>query len=160
METIEDNLQPAAAPQLLITEDAKYFLSKAGQWANFLGIMGFIGTGLIALMALFVGTIFTTLSQVNPMMGAVAGMGSLFTVIYLLIAVFNFFFALYLYQFGDKIKRAVLYSSSEEATLAFTKLKSFFKLWGITTIVIISFYVLIFLFAIIGGAAALMGTHN
>lgn len=157
MEIDEMPVQPVTPePQIILNEQAQYYLQKAGQWAYFLGIMGFVGTAFIAIMALFVGTIFTTMATINPMMGAAAGMGGLVTVVYLLIALLNFFFALYLYQFGDRIKKAITYKNTEEITLALSKLKSFFKLCGISAIVILSLYALIFVLAIIGGAAGMM----
>ena len=151
----QESFPPADQPQIVLTDEARYYLQKAGQWAYFLGIMGFIGTAFIAIMALFIGSIFTAASQLNPAMGGMAaGGGTLVTVIYLLLAVFSFFFALYLYQFGDKIKNAVTYNNTTEATQAFSKLKSFFKLWGITTIVYLSFVVLVIIGSIVVGIGA------
>ncbi|TFF35903.1 DUF5362 family protein [Mucilaginibacter psychrotolerans] len=151
----QETFPPADQPQIVLTDEARYYLQKAGQWAYFLGIMGFIGTAFIAIMALFAGTLFTTMARANPLMeGMAAGLGTLMTVIYLLLAVFSFFFALYLYQFGDKIKNAVAYNNTAEATLAFSKLKSFFKLWGITTIVYLSFTALVLVGSIVVGIGA------
>lgn len=157
----QETFPPADQPQIVLTDEARYYLQKAGQWAYFLGIMGFIGTGLIFIGALFAGTMFTTMARVNPLIeGIAAGLGTLMTVIYLLLAVFSFFFALYLYQFGDKIKSAVAYNNTAEATVAFSKLKSFFKMWGITTIVYLSFVALAFVGMIVAGiGAASMMSH-
>lgn len=158
MEIPNNVFDMAGELQLIISGDAKSYLHKAGWWASFIGIVGFIMSVVVAILAMFIGTMFATMAKLNPMMALMsAGMGTTLTVIYLLVALFSFFFSLYVYQFGSRIKKAITLNNSEIATLAFSKLKSFFKLWGITTIVIISFYVLIFLFAIIGGAAALMG---
>ncbi|MET3979395.1 hypothetical protein ABIB62_001981 [Mucilaginibacter sp. UYP25] len=157
MEIDEMPVQPVTPePQIILNEQAQYYLQKAGQWAYFLGIMGFVGTAFIAIMALFVGTIFTTMATINPMMAAAAGMGGLFTVIYLLIALISFFFALYLYQFGDRIKKGITYKSAEDVTIALSKLKSFFKLWGVFTVVYLSFVALMIIISILGGAAGMM----
>ncbi len=95
MEIDEMPVQPVTPePQLILNEQAQYYLLKAGQWAYFLGIMGFIGTAFIAIMALFVGTIFTTMAALNPMMAGAAGSGGAVTVLYLLIAAVNFFLCL------------------------------------------------------------------
>jgi glucan phosphoethanolaminetransferase (alkaline phosphatase superfamily) len=158
MEIDEKPVQPATPePHLILTEEAQYYLQKAGQWANFIGIVGFVMTGFVVLAALFIGTIFTTMAAFNPMLAGAAAMGPMLTVIYLLFAVFNFFFSYYLYQFGARIKKAILFNNTEGTTQAFSKLKSFFKLWGITLIVILALYALIFVVAIIGGAAGMMG---
>lgn len=160
MEPNETNLEPAAGPQMILTEEAQYYLQKAGQWAFFLGIMGFIGTAFLAVAALFMGTVFTTMAKLNPLMGAASGMGGVVTVFYLFLAAVSFFFALYLYQFGDRIKRGITYHSTEETTLALGKLKSFFKLWGIFTIVYLSFLVLFMVMMIIVGSQAASMMQN
>ncbi|QHS57736.1 DUF5362 domain-containing protein [Mucilaginibacter sp. 14171R-50] len=157
MEIDETPMQPAAPEpesKLILTDEAQYYLQKAGQWAYFLGIMGFIGTAFVAIMALFVGALFSTMASMNPMMAGAAGMGGVVTFFYLLIAVFTFFFALYLYQFGDRVKKAVAFQNTQEMTLALSKLKSFFKFWGIFTIVILALDILIFVIFIIAGVGA------
>ncbi|OOQ61033.1 DUF5362 family protein [Mucilaginibacter pedocola] len=150
----------ADEPQLLISIDAKQYLQTAGKWATFLGIVGFIMTGLVAVMALFIGAIFAAMAQFNPMMAAIpAGVGTLLTVVYLLMALLSFFFALYLFQFGSRVKKAIAFNDTAEAALAFSKLKSFFKLWGIITIVVFAFYILAFAFGIVAGIAGAAGAH-
>ncbi|MES2062618.1 MAG: DUF5362 family protein [Bacteroidota bacterium] len=157
METEENYVQPGGEPQLLLTQQAQGFLQQAGKWAIFLGIVGFIFTGLIVIGALSVGTLLTYLATVNPLVQIPAGMGIILTVVYLLIALLFFFYSLYLYQFGSRIKKGMYLNSAEETTLAFSKLKSFFKLWGIITIIIILFYVLIFVFTI---GASILGASR
>lgn len=144
-ETTEPIPAPAPAPlQVVLTEQAKYFLHTAGRWATFLGIMGFIGTGFIVLCALFVGTIFTAISRLNPAAAAIPMGGTgLITFMYLLIAVFYFFMSYYIYQFGANIKRGMALNDSLQATKAFEYLKSHLKLIGITTIVCISLELLV-----------------
>ena len=159
METNEHYVQPAAAePQLILTQEAQYYLQKAAQWANFIAIIGFIVTGFIVLGAIFVGSMFSMMARINPMMAYPTWMGTALSVFYLFFALFNFFFSLYIYQFADRAKKGVLYNNAQEITTALSKLKSFFKLWGIVTIVIIALYAFIFVFAIIAGiGAASMG---
>jgi hypothetical protein len=137
--------------------EAQSYLREAGKWAVFLGILGFIGSGLILVLALFASTILALMAQYQPS-PYLAGISSAVSFVYVLIAVFNFFFALYLYQFGSRIKKAILYQDTVEINKAFEKLKSFFKLWGITTIVIMAIYALIIIiFIVIGiGAASMM----
>jgi hypothetical protein len=151
METNDIYVEPDSEPVLPLTQQAQGYLQQAGKWAIFLGIVGFIFTALIALAALSIGTIITFVSKINPLMQFPAGVGVALTVLYLLIALLFFFYSLYLYQFGSRIKKGLYLNSAEETTLAFSKLKSFFKLWGIITIVIILFYVLMFVIAIAGG---------
>ena len=162
METTETTeLTPDPTPDMVLTQEAKYLLHTAGRWATFLGIMGFIGAGIIALLAFFVGTIFTAISKLNPMASGMPFAASGFiTFIYLLIAVFYFFIAYYLYQFGVNIKSGTLYNDTIQTTKAFRNLKSHFKLIGITSIVVISFYILFFIIGIIVLIAGISHHHN
>ncbi|MCR8559797.1 DUF5362 domain-containing protein [Mucilaginibacter sp. BJC16-A38] len=86
--------------------------------------------------------------------GMMAGMSGFLTVFYLLIGLVYFFFSLYLYQFGSQVKKGIMFFDNNHVTGAFGKLKSFFKLWGILTIIILCLYALIIIGAIIFGAAA------
>jgi hypothetical protein len=154
METTENQLEPTAEPQIILSEEAQYYLQKTGQWAYFLGIVGFVFAGILVLVSLFIGSIFSMISRFQP--GAAAAYPAIGSFVYILIAVFYFFFSFYMYQFGSRIKNGILHSNSEEVTIAFSKLKSFFKFWGISTAVIISLYALIFIVVIIGGAIGIM----
>jgi hypothetical protein len=82
-----------------------------------------------------------------------AGMGGLIAVFYILIDIVHFFFSLYLYQFGDKIKKGVMFADTVHLTSAFEKLKSFFKLWGIITIVVLCLYALLIICVVIAAFA-------
>lgn len=164
MEPNEINPTPFAEPTLVLDSEAQSYLREAGKWAIFLGILGFIFCGIILIVALFAGAILATVMQrlpSYPMNGGVAAggvLGAFVTGFYILIDVVYFFFSLYLYQFGDRIKKGVVFSDSGRVTAALRKLKSFFKLWGITTIVVLALYALIFIiFIVIGiGAASMM----
>jgi hypothetical protein len=157
-----ETFEPIPSPVLTIGAEGQYFLKTAGRWATFLGIIGFIGCGLIAIEAFFVGSVFTRVAAVspNPMLTAMAGFGWLFSFFYLLIALLYFFFSLYLYQFGDKIKRGITFADNAGVNEAFGKLKSFFKLWGILTIVALSFMVLCVIIGIIIAIAAASALHQ
>lgn len=149
IETQETFPEPAAQPGILLSTEAQYYLTTAGKWANFLGILGFIFCALFLIPALSMGAIMSKVAEsapYNPMFAAFAGFGGVLTVFYIVLDVLYFFFALYLYQFATKIKAGIKFSDSATVTVGLGKLKSFFKLWGIVTIVIIVLYVV----AIIG----------
>jgi hypothetical protein len=139
---------PAEQPQgIVLLQDAQAYLVTAGRWAKFFGILGFIFTGFIVLCALFIGTIISAMASLSPTNRlAGAAPGGFLTVFYLLMGVLNFFIALYLYQFGARVKEGVAFNSSATVTEGLSKLKSMFKLVGILTIVMLTFY----LFLIIG----------
>ena len=150
METNE-TFEPLPKPELTLNAEAQAYLKEAGKWAYFLGILGFIFCVIILIFAFFAGGMFSKMAEVSPspFATAMAGLGGLITLLYILIDVLYFFFSFYLYQFGDRMKKGITYADNADVTNAFEKLKSFFKLWGITTIVILSLYALFFIGIII-----------
>lgn len=156
-ETPEIFDQPGSEPTLTLNLEAQTYLREAGKWASFLGIVGFIICGFIVLAALFIGAILSMVSKFSPDPNAamaMAGASGFLSVIYLLIGLIYFFFSLYLYQFGSQIKKGIMFSDNGHITNALGKLKSFFKLWGIITIIVLCLYALIIIAAVIFGAAA------
>jgi hypothetical protein len=156
METTETTVNENAniEPDMILAPEAQYYLQEAGKWASFLGIMGFIGTGLLVLAAVFASTLMSYMNSLNPArVQSPFNLGPFLGCIYFLCAVFYFFFSLYLYQFGKGVKSGVTFGDSSQVTIGLEKLKSFFKLWGITTIVILCFYALFIVIGIIAGIA-------
>lgn len=122
-------------------------------WAKFLSIIMFIVCGLLAIVAIFAGSFIASMSNRYNSGGFESGMGAVVTVIYLIIAAVYFIPTLFLFQSATRLRNAV--DSTDQALLneGLTKLKACFRFWGILTIIIISFYLLAFIF---GGMAAMM----
>ena len=149
-ETFTTEPQTPEQPQgIVLAQDAQFFLLGAGKWARFLGIMGFIGTGFVVLCALFIGTIMSAMSSFSPAGPMAAVPGGFLTFIYILIAIFYFFISLYTYQFGTRVKEGVTFGSATAVTDGLGKLKSVFKMIGITTIVMLVLYFFIIIGVII-----------
>uniref|UniRef100_UPI00404A21C0 hypothetical protein n=1 Tax=Flavobacterium sp. TaxID=239 RepID=UPI00404A21C0 len=140
---------------LQLNEQAVLALKESAKWTYFLSILGFIGIGFMVLLALFMTSIFSSLPDsfgneyknefgFDPF-GAVQ---TIFSVMYLLIAVFYFFPVFYLYKYAVGIKESMDTRSSDLLSNAFVNLKSHHKFLGITALVIISLYAFIFLIAI------------
>ncbi len=133
----------------------KEYLYTAAKWSRFLGIIGFVMTGIVALAAfssLFLGSIFSKLGSDNPYSsGALAGLGAMMVFIYVIFGAIYFFVSLYLYNFGTKTKLALNENNSNALTEGLKNLKSFFSLSGIMAAVFVAIYGLIIVFAI-GGA--------
>ena len=156
-------------PELVVTNDAKYYLNTAARWANFLGILGFIVAGFTVLTGLYWLVMGSTIASVasgqaaegsgSPMTGAIISMmGSAGGIICLLYAAIIFFIAYYLVRFAGGTKKAVLYGSTADLTKGIQGLKSFFKTWGIISIIVIALSILGFIAAVvfaIGTASAL-----
>lgn len=151
--TTQDNdIQEALS--LSISINAHQYLAETGRWTQFLAIMGFILTGLIVIMGLFAGTLFSALSggQSQAMLGQ--GMGIIFGGVYVLLGLLYFFPSMYLFNFSKKLKAAILTRDNGELEDALKNQKSFYKFWGVFTIVVICFYLVFGVFAALMGALA------
>jgi hypothetical protein len=147
-ETITPQEEPSAG--LVLLPEAQLFLAESAKWAKFLGIMGFIGAGFMIIGSLFMGVILAATSGFAR--SSATGISGIFAVVYIPIAILYFFVALYLYQFGTHIKSGIVFGDSIQVSVGLGKLKSFFKLMGITTIVILVLYVLILIIMMVIGA--------
>ncbi len=156
METTEitEHSTPERPTGLVLTPEAQYYLQETGKWANFLGIVGFILCGLFLIMALCIGAIFSMLAQFSPNYSALpTGIFPVISVLFILFDLLYFFFPFYLYQFASRIKKGLALMDAEQVAQSLGKLKSFFKLWGIVTIVMLCLYALeIVAFVLIGTA--------
>jgi hypothetical protein len=171
-ETTDPIVPDYPLPPLVIDQEGKYYLHTAGRWATFLGIFGFVITGFILLGAIFVGTLFSLMGRFNPAMNMPSSSGgpaaasilnaasSFISFFYVLIAVFYFFLSYYLYRFGTGIKKSTMFNDTATATKSLEYLKSHFKLIGITTIVVISLYLLLFIGIILVSVFAASALHQ
>lgn len=154
-DTTDKNQQPE--PVLLtVTEDIRSFIYESSKWTKFLSIVGFVFTGLMIVLSLSVGAI---MSSMNNMVGAqnnpYAALGSGFLTVLLLISAAIYFYPSFiLFKFSTAAKQAVLYGDQESLSIAMGKMKSFFKFWGILLIVLLGFYALAILSAIVAGVGA------
>lgn len=138
--------------ELHLDESAKGFLKETAKWAYFLSILGFIGVAIMAVIALFAGTLFSTLGSTVPGMGGMGGsFGVAIGVVYFALAAIYFFPVYYLNKFAANAKKAFRENDSEALTNSFQYLKSHYKFIGIFTLSIMILYGLILVFAVIGG---------
>ncbi|MEZ7506739.1 hypothetical protein [Flavobacterium sp. Arc2] len=135
-----------------LSEESQGFLKEIAKWAYFLSILGFVMMGLMVVLALFIGTIFSKLTSMsgtmNPMMGVGTGF---FSAIYLLIALLYFFPIYYLFQFSSKIKIAFRDDDNEQLNASFKYLKSHYKFIGIMALIFACFYGFIIFMGLIVG---------
>ena len=114
-------------------------------WVNFLAILGFVGAGLLGLAGLVIA--------VAGSMTEKAKLPSTMGLAYALFGVLYFFPSLYLLRFGSAI-RSLLHGGGVDAlTEAMVRQKSFWRLVGISTLVIMSLYVVLLV-----GAAVIFAT--
>jgi hypothetical protein len=141
-----------------ITDRTKDFIAKAGPWATFLGVVGFIGTGFIVLAALVMtfaaglaAALSNSMSFLKPLSGLVGGVLGL---LYLLLALIVFFPSLFLVKIGQASKKYRLRGDAADLEKYAEYVKKIFKFYGIFMIVTLSLYVLIVPIAIIAAVAA------
>lgn len=120
------------------------YLLQTSKWGKFLAIMGYIGVGLLVLVALFMligGSMFNEIAGTEFPTG-------LFGASYFLLAALYFIPVSYLYRFSVQMKHGLMISDVNEITSGFRNLKSLYKFFGILTIVLISLYALIIIIAV------------
>lgn len=153
---MEENQSQSQLFSLTIDPLIKSHLSETARWGKFLAILGFILCGLVVIIGIFFGSIFSMLatrsevpynSPVNS-----GSFGAMMAIVYIIIAVIYFFPCLFLYRFSSKMKTALNGNEQTDLTLAFQNLKSLFRYVGIITVIILAIYLIIFLFAILGAA--------
>jgi hypothetical protein len=136
---------------LQVTPLSQNFLGEAAKWGRFLSVMGFIFCGFLAIAAFFMPALYSRLSTFNQLPPNVVGATAThITVIYLVLAVLLFFPCFYLNRFSVKMRTALNSVSQENFEESFKNLKSLLKFYGISTIIILSFYVLVFIIAMLG----------
>ncbi len=142
---------------MVITEDIRSYLYDTAKWTKFLAIVGFIMSALIAMFAFGSGAFVSVLSAVSPG-NPLASMGAGFlTVYFLVIALIYFYPSLLLFKNANATKKAVLFGDQESLSEAMLNMKSFFKFWGVLMIVLISFYFLVMVMAVVMGMGGAVG---
>lgn len=132
----------------------KSHLAETARWGKFLAIVGFVLCGLIAIGGIVMASTFGSVERTygNTGMDAAFGrtFGSVFIVVYLIVAVLYFFPCLFLLRFSAKMKSALTADNQTDLTLSFQNLKVMFRYVGILTIIALSFYAIALLFGGLG----------
>lgn len=137
--------------ELAFNESNKMYLKVAAKWAVFLAILAFVGIGFMFLA----GMAFLTLGSVLSDFADFENMNlSILGVFYLLITVLYFFPAFYLFQFGNKIKDAVVSNNQLFLDEGLKNLKRLFKFIGILSVIALSMMMLMIPIAIVVGTMA------
>jgi hypothetical protein len=138
-ETVETNEE---YPPMQFTEEMQYYVFEAAKWAKMIGIVGFVFTGILTLMAFSVSAMFSTLVKMNPTMGNVPGGAQAITIFYFILAAICLAFSIQVFQFSKNAKEGISYNSEPHITTAFARVRSFFRLWGILVLVCVGLYIL------------------
>ncbi len=146
MEQVNQNLF-----DLQIDHQSNNYLSEAAKWGKFLAIMGFIFCGLFVIVALFAGTYIATSMRgfSTPSSGSGVMGGGIVTVVYIAIALVYFFPCLYLFNFSSKMQAALRGNQQDVLNTSFRNLKSCFKFLGILMIIMLCFWILAIIVAVV-----------
>ncbi|HEX3767945.1 MAG TPA: DUF5362 family protein [Puia sp.] len=142
--------------ELQLDQPSVNYLSEAARWSRFLSVLGFIYCGFMVIFGLFFGSEMT---RMIPGAGdaRMSSVGNTFLGVFIiLLSLIMFFPSLYLWNFSSKIRKAFNNNDQPLLTESLKNLKSFFKFYGILLIVVLSFYALALIAAIVG---ALVGRH-
>jgi hypothetical protein len=125
------------------------YLREASPWLRFIGILGFIGSGLMTLGGLVFAILVVLISDLAGEFGGIMA-GSFMGVLYIVLGLLAFFPAKFSYGFGSKLHHYILSNSERDLEEALKNNKSLWKFLGIMAIV----YLAIIPLALIGGIAA------
>jgi hypothetical protein len=120
------------------------YLLETAKWGKFLAIVGYVGMGILILVAIFM---MFGLSRLSKFSGTPFPMG-LFGVIYILLAIIYYFPVTYMFNFSVRMKQGLSSNDLQSVISGFENLKSVFKFMGIFTIVVLSIYGLVLIIAI------------
>ncbi len=139
--------------RIVIGEDDRAHLKRAGKWAQFIAIVQFIfiGVGFFSALAMLAtgGSMSTAMAHA----GMPAGFFTWYALFLIIMLVLAFFITIYLSRFASRTIRAVEQGNDAVMTEAFYNLGKYFRLQGIVLIVCFSIFVLSLIGAIIFAGA-------
>ena len=124
-----------------IQKEGLMHLFETRKWTMFLSVLGFICIGLMMIAAL----VMLTVSSRG------FGFGIAFFIMMLIFIVIYFFPIYYLFKFSELSKIALSTKDNSQLTNALMYLKKHYQYMGILTIIGLSFYLLMFIFAGVAG---------
>ncbi len=156
---MEQQNQNAESPLFGLTIDPviKSHLAETARWSKFLSIIGFICCALMVLGGIVLVSSFGALQRtygMNETGVSLSALGPGIAVLYICIAILYFFPCLFLLRFSNKMKSALTTENQAELAISFQNLKILFRYVGILTIIVLSLYILFFLF---GGLGLMLG---
>ena len=119
----------------VLTENMLYYLKGVSPWLRFIGIVGFVFLGFMALFILIaavgMSTALSNVSGLEPL--GVLGPG--IVIVYIPFLALYFFPILYLFRFGNKIKSYLYSGDQRDLEEAFKNNKSLWVFAGVLVII-------------------------
>lgn len=137
----------SAVFELGIDETAKAYMLQTARWTRFMAIMGFVGTGLMILVAVFIamnaedfnrgfssraGADFDASYRVGYRVGTL--------ICYLALIVLYLYPIICLFKFSKNIKAALLTNNTQQFNTAMKHQRNMWRFMGILMIVLIGLY--------------------
>ncbi len=162
---MSDNDNPYRAPettaQTSVPENDMYLpdpirepMLKTVPWKRFLAIMGFIGSGFMALFGIIFLAGFSAFGSDMGMPGFGAGMGAFMGLIYIGIAVLYLFPSIYLFRDGSALKSYKVTGASEDLVKSVTNGSKFWKFVGIYAILVLAIVPIMMIIGIASAAVS------
>ena len=156
---ILDQFQPSSTggDGLQIDADMQADLLTASRWGNILAIIGFVITGIGALIGLIMIVGFSSMSAFGGMPGmegiapVMVGAG----IIYMAVLLLYILPLVYLRRFATSMKAAIDGDGSQSLATSFQNLGRLFKFLGIFTLVLIGVYIVFYIVIIVVSTANL-----
>lgn len=139
---------------LVIDDQIRGFLAEVAKWAKLLSIIGFVGLAFVAIIGVFFGSIVAGLpGAVSQEVYAVSGA---YSFIYVISGAIYAIPLYYLFSFASSTKLALQNDDQDYLGQAFERLKSHYKFLGITTLVVLGLYLLLFIGVLLFGGFAML----
>jgi hypothetical protein len=128
--------------ELCITEKMILSMKKASSWIRFLAICGFVYVGLVVASGVLFANVFSLVGFVDSSGISAADLGVnpfllslIIMIVFVAIGIVIIIPFRYLYNFGTKMRTYVQTNNENALELAFKNNKSFWKFYGILTII-------------------------
>ena len=141
--------------KLEFTTQSLNHLNTTRKWTMFFSILGFIGVGIMIIVALLLitGGLLKSLPDLPDGASFSAAPLGIVGFLYIIIAVLYFFPIYFLLQFSINSKKAILYKDEYLLEKALRNLKNHYMFVGVLTIIVFSFY---FIFILAFGVGTMM----
>jgi hypothetical protein len=139
----------SAAGNAAVPSEVIELLRQTKPWVTFLAVLGFIATGLMVLGGLFMTVAGGVAGQKGTFPGALG-------LLYLAFGIIYVFPSLFLMRYGNAIRQLTTGGGVPALTEAIKQQKSFWRLVGIMTVVVMCLYAVALVGMVIFGVATAM----
>jgi hypothetical protein len=128
--------------ELQVDHIGTVYLRDAARWARFLAIAGFVFCGLFVVAAILFITVLPALFNSVGASGVSGIGGGVIAVVYIGIAVLDFFPCLYLYKFAARMQVALNSNDQEQLNSSFLNMRAFYRFVGVLMIIALGLWLL------------------